>query len=231
MNTFHIMKFIFNFITGQCTWEEMWAGGLAKGQAFDVGMPSQTLMGALKRMPKPAESTRALVPGCGRAYDALALARHGFTSVHAIDLSKTACEAARAFLDETGDPLATNVELLCADFFEHDCSEGYDLIWDCTFLCALDPSVRERWAAKQATLLKPDGKLLTCIFPIGTKSGGPPYALSVELLKSLLLPVGLAPVEIREDLPDDEQHRPGGALATSSPFRTAVGTWMPTTGR
>ena len=67
------------------------------------------------------------------------------------------------------------------------------------------------------TLLKPDGKLLTCIFPIGAKAGGPPYALSVELLKSLLLPFGLAPVEIREDLPDDEQHRPGGALATSSP--------------
>ena len=211
-------------------WEVMWAGGLAKGQAFDVGMPSQTLMGALKRMPRPAERTRALVPGCGRAYDALALARHGFAAVHAIDLSKTACEAARAFLDETGDPLATNVELICADFFEHDCSERYDLIWDCTFLCALDPSVRERWAAKQATLLKPDGKLLTCIFPIGTKSGGPPYALSVELLKSLLHPVGLAPVEIREDLPDDEQHQPG-AFAASSPFRTAVGTWMPTPGR
>ena len=55
-----------------------WAAGLGKGQAFDVGSPSATLISALSSMGPPLESAlTALVPGCGRAYDALALARHG----------------------------------------------------------------------------------------------------------------------------------------------------------
>ena len=116
-------------------------------------------------------------------------------------------------------------------FFAH---EGkYDLVWDVTFLCALDPSVREQWAAKHRALLNPSGQLITGVFPICDKCGGPPYAMSVELVRSLLTPAGLAALEIRETLPDAEQHRPGGfqGRATVRPQdggpRTAVAIWQP----
>jgi SAM-dependent methyltransferase len=195
-----------------------WASGLGKGQAFDVGSPSATLISALSSMGPPLESDlTALVPGCGRAYDALALARHGYAKVVAVDLSQTACEAALEELQSSGDPAAAKVEVVCADYFQLGDAHraGYDLIWDCTFLCALDPSVREQWATQQRALLSARGTLLACVFPLCEKVGGPPYAMSVPLVRNLLEPVGFRATTTREDLTEAECHRPG---SMSAPF-------------
>ena len=192
-----------------------WAAGLGKGQAFDVGGPSATLISALSSMgPPPEPDLTALVPGCGRAYDALALARHGYAKVVAVDLSQTACDAALEELRSSGDPAAAKVEVLCADYFQLDGdAHNYDLIWDCTFLCALDPSVREQWAAQQRALLSARGTLLACVFPVCEKKGGPPYAMSVPLVRNLLEPVGFRATSTREDLTEAESHRPGSMTA------------------
>jgi len=207
-------------------WEAMWSAGIGKGQAFDVDGPSRTLLGALARTKyAPAPGLRALVPGCGRAYDAIELARAGFDSVTAIDLSATACEAAREELKVISASsaecaaLVNKVDIVCTNFFTH--SGEYDLIWDCTFLCALDPSVREEWAVKSKNLLRPDGTLLTCIFPIGAPPGGPPFELTVPIVEGLLKPIGFDAVEIHEKLPPQEQHKPGGAAN----FGTAFAAW------
>ena len=70
-----------------------------------MGGPSATLISALSSMgPPPEPDLTALVPGCGRAYDALALARHGYAKVVAVDLSQTACDAALEELRSSGDP-------------------------------------------------------------------------------------------------------------------------------
>lgn len=203
-------------------WERMWTAGVSRGQAFDVGQASQTLLGELVRSQHaPRRGMTALVPGCGRAYDALALARHGFDKVVAVDVAPSACTAARKELQETRSAEAANVEVVCADFFT---MEGkYDLIWDCTFLCALDPSVRDQWALKIRSLLAPGGVLLSCVFPICQKVGGPPYAMSVSLIHNLLEPIGLEKVEVRECLPASEQHRPGGAANVG--MTTALMIW------
>ena len=62
-------------------WEQLWAadGGLPKGTRFDVAGVSLTLAAELARRADapPCAGRAALVPGCGRAYDALALAEHG----------------------------------------------------------------------------------------------------------------------------------------------------------
>jgi len=205
------------------SWEQMWKGGLGKGQAFDVGGPSAALMGELARMSPPGAGSSALVPGCGRAYDALAIARFGFDSVTAVDLAPTAVEAAREELASASDrEAAAKVELLCADFFEM--SSKFDFIWDCTFLCALDPSVRGQWASQQKALLKPGGTCVTCVFPICHKVGGPPYAMSVSLVSQLLTPVGFKAVRTHECVEEDK-HRPGGGASLGGPD-TAVVAWQ-----
>ena len=71
------------------SWEQMWAGGLQPGQAFDVGSASATLLGCLSRGSYAGRAgMRALVPGCGRAYDALATGagRSDFFRVLALSL-------------------------------------------------------------------------------------------------------------------------------------------------
>lgn len=201
-------------------WESMWGNGLGKGQAFDVGDVSSTLKAELARNSyAPRPGMKALVPGSGRAYDALALAKHGFDSVVAIDIAPTAVQAAKQWLKETGDPAAAKVDVQCADFFTF---EGqYDFIWDCTFLCALDPSVRGQWAKKHTELLNKSGSLLTCVFPICEKVGGPPFPMSVPLVKGLLEPAGFEPVTILDPVPPEESHKPGGLSSAG----TALAIW------
>ena len=207
-------------------WEQMWSAGIGKGRAFDVGGPSKTLVGALAKGGfATGPGTRALVPGCGRAYDAIELARAGFDSVTAIDLSATACEAAREELQSFSSlspecaSLVSKVDIQCADFFTFQ--GEYDLVWDCTFLCALVPEMRQEWAAMYKGLLRENGILWTCIFPIGKPPGGPPFELTVDLVKGLLEPAGFEASEVREDLPPDELHTPGG----SSEWGTAFAAW------
>uniref|UniRef100_A0A7S4F4J4 S-adenosyl-L-methionine-dependent methyltransferase n=1 Tax=Chrysotila carterae TaxID=13221 RepID=A0A7S4F4J4_CHRCT len=204
-------------------WESMWSKGLGKGEAFDVGSASGTLVRYLSRTPKLdlAQGAAALVPGCGRAYDALALASHGYSRVVALDLSSTAVNAAKEELKTAADTeAAARVEVCCGDFFSYQ--GQFDLIWDCTFLCALEPSVRAEWAKQQKSLLKPGGLLLTCIFPIVDKEGGPPFAMSVPLVRDLVEAEGFECAELKEQLPEEEMHRPGG-LATGP--KTAFAAW------
>ena len=101
--------------------------------------------------------------------------------------------------------------------------DKFDFIWDCTFLCALDPSIREKWAQKQKALLDENGTLLSCIFPICEKIGGPPYALSVPLMTDLLAPEGFEAVETRV-CEGDERHMPGAMAGDDCPG-TALVAW------
>ncbi|EOD18223.1 hypothetical protein EMIHUDRAFT_196361 [Emiliania huxleyi CCMP1516] len=333
-------------------WEKLWAqdGGLPKGTRFDVAGVARPLAAELSRRSKPGPGARALVPGCGRAYDALALARHGYASVVAVDLSPAACEAAREELQASGgsaggggawrvryvgvmldptsvDALAAAVpprhpnvtgqqhltlcfepaaaELaaalpllgtLCTLRVEAEASDSrgqavtvalatpeladslgaitaggsgrrdsphitlstadgveacysnelvrregvplpratapllvtgkYDLIWDCTFLCALEPAARGRWAEQMRALLAPGGELLTAVFPIGERDGGPPFAMSVPRVRSLLEPVGFEAAVVRDNLPHEEQHRrPSDELSSVRTRGTALVSW------
>mmetsp|Transcript_45780 Transcript_45780/g.53576 ORF Transcript_45780/g.53576 Transcript_45780/m.53576 type:complete len:241 (-) Transcript_45780:224-946(-) len=206
-------------------WEKIWSGGLEKGSRFDAAGVSLPLKAELKER-NHAERTgmSALIPGSGRAYDALALAEHGFASVTAVDLSPAACEAAREEISKSEEIVRDRIDVRCGDFFE---IEGqFDFIWDNTFLCALDPSARERWARQMKALLAPGGELITCVFPIGEREGGPPFALSVPLVRTLLETVGFKSTLVQDSLPLEQQHRrPGDPLESVLTRGTALVTW------
>lgn len=149
----------------------------------------------------------AFVPGCGRGPDVLLFASYGFDA-YGLDASETAIEAARELarqqdknqdfpvLDSQNGRGETN--FIYADFFSNDylpkvggapdSSEGpFDIIYDYTFLCALPPSLRPKWAARMSELLSPTGILFCVEFPLGKdpKSGGPPHGLQSELYDQL----------------------------------------------
>lgn len=98
--------------------------------------------------------------------------------------------------------LATRMRVSLEDVFAHS-QEDYNLIYDFTrvypsfhssagpdisFLCALEPSLRRTWARAVTRFAKPssDTTLITLMFPLDDKPGGPPYALSVQTYHDLL---------------------------------------------
>lgn len=176
-------------------WKKQWSAGISPGQAFDMGYESPYLRYLINRGEIP--SGRALVPGCGRGYDVTALAASD-RKAFGIDISPEAVAAAQARLQELPQ-VADAVQFIVGSFFDLPTDEAsrFTFIYDYTFLCALDPSARTTWAQKMADLLQPGGELLTLIWPIRDKPGGPPFSVSLDLMRSLLEPVGFECFELQ----------------------------------
>ena len=181
-------------------WEAMWSNGIGKGQAFDATRTEPGFQAMLDAGECAIGGGRALVPGCGRGYALASLARAGFRDVVGLEISETAKAACEAQLDEETIPGDAKVEVRVSDFFEHGSKgeEKYDLVYDCTFLCAIDPSRRKEWADVYARCVKPGGTLVSLVFPCGDFEGGPPYALKPEIVRELLEPVGFEAVSLAE---------------------------------
>lgn len=122
-----------------------------------------------------------LIPGCGNAYEAAYLVNQGFTNVTLIDISSTLVEKLREQFGEAP------IRILHGDFFEHQ--GAYDLILEQTFFCALNPSLRERYAAKMHQLLNPGGKLAGLLFNKEFEKQGPPFGGNKADYKELFSPM------------------------------------------
>ena len=126
-----------------------------------------------------AAGRRVLVPGCGSGYEVRAFAEHG-DDVLGIDFSDAAIDAAHRALGE----LAARVRK--ADFFALD-TPPFELVYERTFLCALPPRERPRWARRIAELVRVGG-LLAGFFYYGEGERGPPFGITAQELHALLDP-------------------------------------------
>ncbi|KAI2613456.1 S-adenosyl-L-methionine-dependent methyltransferase [Hypoxylon sp. NC1633] len=188
-------------------WVELW--NTERTHVWDRGGPSPALIDWIESnpdlLPRPTGDRRlkALVPGCGKGYDVAMLALHGF-DVYGLDVSPKGLETADAYTkaelreplphnfasDDTnrpsGDAIGT-VKFLNGDFFKKDWEkdvstgefQGFDLIYDYTFLCALAPEMRKGWEQRMSELLSPTGVLACLEFPLfkNLKAQGPPWGL------------------------------------------------------
>ncbi|KAI2629222.1 S-adenosyl-L-methionine-dependent methyltransferase [Hypomontagnella submonticulosa] len=185
-------------------WTELWDTN--QSYFWDRGQPSPALVDWIESRPKdlPSVSDRrltALVPGCGKGYDVVMLALHGF-DVYGVEVSHKAVEIAEAYAaTELHEPSAYNfpsedapppnstgrVKFVECDFFKAGWEkrvmgsefQGFDLIYDYTFLCALPPDMRKDWARRMSDLLSPTGTLVCLEFPLykDLKAPGPPWGL------------------------------------------------------
>ncbi|XP_021774752.1 probable thiol methyltransferase 2 isoform X1 [Chenopodium quinoa] len=114
-----------------------------------------------------------------------------------LDISEVAVEKARELASSS--PNANYISFLQADFFNWEPTELFDLIFDYTFFCAIVPNMRPAWATRMGDLLKPDGELITLMFPIDDHEGGPPYKTSVTDYEEVLHPLGFQAMSIVEN--------------------------------
>lgn len=133
---------------------------------WDLGMVSDPLKTYIDQIEN--KELKILIPGCGNSYEAEYLIGNGFTDVTLIDISEEAVKNLSEKFKNNPE-----IKIIEGDFFEHD--GQYDLILEQTFFCALDPSLREKYAEKMYRLLKPGGKLAGVLFNCVFEKDGPPF--------------------------------------------------------
>ncbi len=149
---------------------------------WDLGRPHPDLV---TRMPELSgfvgSDPRAFVPGCGRGHDAEALARAGL-DVTAVDVVPGLASRVRTRLEPFGGTFSWEDALLVRP------EEPYDLIWEHTFFCAVDPEDRPAYGAMARRCLRRGGVLAGVLFPVGKPEawGGPPWGVTVEALERAL---------------------------------------------
>ncbi|XP_022149366.1 probable thiol methyltransferase 2 isoform X2 [Momordica charantia] len=172
-------------------WEICWEQGLTP---WDLGQPTPVIshLCAIGALP----NGRALVPGCGSGHDVVQLACSE-RYVIGLDISENAIQKAREL--SSSSPNMRYFTFLKADFFSWRPKELFDLIFDYTFFSAIEPAVRPAWGQQMQKLLRPNGELITLMFPIDNHIGGPPYKVSVSDYEDVLLPLGFKAVLIEDN--------------------------------
>lgn len=124
---------------------------------------------------------RGFVAGCGFAHDAWLLGDRGLY-VLGLDYVEALAEPASKRLAECGG------EFLVTDVFQWQPEELFDVAFEHTFFCAIEPEQRPQWGAMMKRALRPGGRLCALAYPIGkpAENGGPPHGYSPTDLQSAL---------------------------------------------
>ena len=120
-----------------------------------------------------------LVPGCGRGYEVIELAKRGF-DVTALDLAPSAI----AHLQQALQDEDVEANVVCMDIFNYVPNQAFDAVYEQTCLCAIEPGQRQAYADAVYDWLKPSGKLLFNMMQTGD-AGGPPFHCDFMDMKAL----------------------------------------------
>lgn len=127
------------------------------------------------------KNLKILIPGAGNGYEAEYLFLKGFTNVFVLDIALTPLKNLKERL-----PDFPGEKLLQLDFF--DLEDRFDMVWEQTFFCAIDPSMRMEYVVKMHGILKQTGKLAGLLFNFPLTETGPPFGGDEETYRAYFLP-------------------------------------------
>ncbi|TXC76902.1 methyltransferase domain-containing protein [Luteibaculum oceani] len=133
---------------------------------WDVGYPTPSIVKYFEQIED--QTKRILIPGAGNAYEASELYHNGFKNVFVLDFSPLPL---KNFISKNPD--FPKSQILQSDYFEHQ--EQYDFIVEQTFMCALPPALRPKYAEHSFKLLRPGGKLIGVLFNAPLNNDKPPF--------------------------------------------------------
>lgn len=127
------------------------------------------------------EPCKIIVPGCGRGYEVVELAKRGF-DVTGIDVADEPVHQLKSQLAR----YHVNSRVLKTDFLDYKPAELVDVVYEQTCLCAIDPVLRDRYEETVSSWLKPGGTLFV-LFAQKTESPnvGPPYHCDLGEMRQL----------------------------------------------
>ncbi|KAG0368229.1 TPMT family [Gamsiella multidivaricata] len=166
-----------DIVKQQDGWNELWKRDI---HPWDKETPSPALIEVIEQKPISAQipkSGNALVPGCGRGVDVFYLGNEN-RKAYGLDISPIAVQQCKDIRTKKGVS-ESQAEFMVGDFFKFDIpSGGFQLVYDYTFFCAIQPELRPAWGRRMAELIPTDGVLITLMYPLGNHADGPPFAVS-----------------------------------------------------
>ncbi len=128
-----------------------------------------------------APHSTILIPGAGRGWEAIYLARLGF-QVTVVDFAPEAISSVRREAEREG----VKVNLVEEDLFLLDPERHglFDYLLEQTCFCAIDPPRRPEYVQMAARMIHPGGELVG-LFYIHGREGGPPWTTTAEEVRIL----------------------------------------------
>ena len=153
-----------------------------KNTKWDLGAPTPILSHYLQTNHTEG---KACVLGCGNGHDAIELSKYNL-DVYAVDFSIHAINNLKEKLN--GDE---SINLLHRDIFSlsKDYVNTFDIVFEYTCYCAIDPDCRENYFDMVYKVLKKGGKLLGIFIPLDKdmyNEEGPPFGVSVNEILALI---------------------------------------------
>ena len=166
---------------------EFWQERFEKKETgWDRGGPSPQLLDWLDS--GVLQPCRIVVPGCGRGWEVVELARSGFDVV-GLDYTPAAVEQVRARCEQEG----VKAEIVQADVLNYAPDQPFDAVYEQTCLCALHPEHWVNYARQLASWVRPGGSLFALFMQMvrtgATEEGliqGPPYHCDINAMRALL---------------------------------------------
>jgi SAM-dependent methyltransferase len=161
-------------------WQRLYDAG---EDGWELGHVAPPLVTFMETTPLPVGGVA--VPGCGRGHDARFLAARGHDVV-GFDFAPAAVTAARSLAAREG--VAARFEQRDVFSLGAEYAAAFDGVWEYTCFCAIEPRRRAEYLRVLERILKPGGWLLACFWPLGTRGGGPPFAVTEGEVRDLLAP-------------------------------------------
>ncbi len=186
-------------------WNERYLEGTTPWDLGEAAGPLVALVQA-GRFPVPAEG-RVLVPGAGKAHDAIFLAEAGYR-VTALDLSEEAAAIGRRAAEERGGFEGFGYEVGDLFALPGGFRESFDAVYELTCYCAIRPEQRGAYAEAMSACLVPGGHWIGLVYPLDQREGGPPFTVDPEELVRNMEACGME--HVASWFPEqDETHRKG----------------------
>ena len=144
---------------------------------WEKGEPAPGLVDFLAAHPELPRGT-VLVPGCGTGHDARAWSSAGF-SVTGLDLAPSAIRLA----EERTRAAGLTAQFRQNNFLEEAPFASFDLLFEHTLFCAIDPARRDDYVQAVLRWLKPGGHFVAVHYMIRGEEGPPHGCVQQELME------------------------------------------------
>lgn len=154
-------------------WEQLYNRG---NMGWDLGHPTPVIKKWLSG--HRGQGDKVCILGAGNGYDAVAFAKAGYNVV-AVDFAPTPLR----HLAQLAKKRKLAIEVVGQDMFylPKKWNGKFDLIFEYTTFCAIDPRRRNEYVALINRLLTRQGRLVALFFPMDQDpTVGPPYGVSYE---------------------------------------------------